>query len=90
MASLSVAKRQVKCDIVVIASFRLEFLKFRILENLNVTDVFVFTDFEPYPGALSFRLSNTPGFLCPPIKASLEVMNINFPQFNFLPTSAAS
>ncbi|KAL4217588.1 hypothetical protein ACF0H5_022330 [Mactra antiquata] len=29
--------------------------------------------FQPYPGALGYRLSNTPGLLCPPIKASLEV-----------------
>lgn len=29
--------------------------------------------FQPYPGALSYRLSNTPGLLCPPIKASLEI-----------------
>ncbi|XP_060562958.1 kynureninase-like isoform X2 [Ruditapes philippinarum] len=29
--------------------------------------------FSPYPGAKGYRLSNTPGFLCPPIKASLEI-----------------
>lgn len=29
--------------------------------------------FQPYPGARSYRLSNTPGLLCPAVKASLEV-----------------
>ncbi|XP_052260062.1 kynureninase-like isoform X2 [Dreissena polymorpha] len=30
-------------------------------------------NFHPYPGALGYRLCNTPGLLCPPIKASLEI-----------------
>ncbi|XP_052765596.1 kynureninase-like [Mya arenaria] len=29
--------------------------------------------FDPYPGARGYRLSNTPGMLCPSIKASLEI-----------------
>ncbi|KAK3583179.1 hypothetical protein CHS0354_025698 [Potamilus streckersoni] len=28
---------------------------------------------EPYVGAYSYRISNTPGFLCPSLKASLEI-----------------
>ena len=32
-------------------------------------------DHDPIPGAYSYRISNTPGLLCAPLKASLEIFN---------------
>ena len=42
--------------------------------HVNIRPIInLFLDHDPIPGSYNYRISNTPGLLCAPLKASLEV-----------------